>query len=213
MYTCLMNSYWSIIPTRMMDSFQSFQGTQIQVTTYIAPTASSRSIYIRNEKFSWMEDIRMRAGVGPTGPFLIDRWGGLILWYRKPPKNRKKKNIFFLKNTHTQLLAHYIREVWWNGRRRCVSFLRSQKRRRNKNVFLHERKERLSTPGVVSSLNWEIRDTRHPHTLFIPPLCHVCEWKTTAPVPSVWELMRERISPWLVSIRLWLSYSIGGVCN
>ena len=50
MYTCVMTSYWSIIPTRMMDSFQSFQGTQIQVTTYIAPTASSRSIYIRNEK-------------------------------------------------------------------------------------------------------------------------------------------------------------------
>jgi hypothetical protein len=38
-----MTSYWSIIPTRMMDSFQTFQGT---LTTYTgAKLPTSRSIY------------------------------------------------------------------------------------------------------------------------------------------------------------------------
>ena len=58
-----------------------------------------------------MEDTRMRAGVGPTGPFLIDRWGGLILWYRKPPqKNRKKKNLFSFQKRyiHTQRTARSL---------------------------------------------------------------------------------------------------------
>jgi hypothetical protein len=52
-----------------------------------------------------MEDTRMRAGVGPTGPFLIDRWGGLILWYRKPPKKQKEEEPFFFTKkiyTHTE---------------------------------------------------------------------------------------------------------------
>jgi hypothetical protein len=41
----------------------------------------------------------MRAGVGPTGPFLIDRWSepgglGVILWYRKPKQPEKKKSLY-----------------------------------------------------------------------------------------------------------------------